>query len=204
MKTHFLSIQSRGTVALLADLRRRLSSGRRLLPRWVELGRTCRGIWAVLLLVSLASCGPTQTLDDAIRQADRDIRIEHPVEVLRTHVDGETVVLQTATVGLSDLVVQIVFADSDSDPSRRLLLSTNEIVGGADPATISFANANGKFYVFGTIQDARIASLQLERVDGGSVIPVARPGFVIVREQTDGASPWKFLDSAGTVVLSGG
>ena len=166
------------------------------------MGRTCRGIWAVLLLASLASCGRTYSLDDAIRQADRDIRIEHPVEVLRTHVDGETVVLQTATVGLSDLIVLMVFADAN--PSRRLLLGTYDIVGGAYPAAISFSNANGKFYVFGTIQDARIASLQLERVDGGKSIPVSRPGFVIVREQTDGASPWRFLDSAGTVVLSGG
>lgn len=166
------------------------------------MGRTLHGIWACLLLASLAACGPTRTLADAIRQVDSELRVEHVVEILRTDVNGETVVLQTATAGLSDLLVVMVFATGD--PGHRLLFGTNDIVGGAYPAAISFSNANGKFYVFGTIQDARIASLQLDRVDGGKPISVSRPGFVIVRDQTDGASPWRFLDGKGNVVLSGG
>ncbi len=96
----------------------------------------------------------------------------------------------------------MVFANGD--PSSRLLLGAYDIVGGAYPAAISFSHANGKFYVFGTIQDARIASLQLDRVDGAKPASVSRPGFAIVRDQADSASPWRFLDGKGNVVLSGG
>ena len=63
------------------------------------MGRTFRGIWACLLVASLAACGPTLTLAEAIRQVHSELRVEHVVEVLRTDVNGETVVLQTATAG---------------------------------------------------------------------------------------------------------
>lgn len=158
---------------------------------------------AALLAVMGTGCSKSnvEKLNQAILDADREAGAPAAKEVLRQTEDGEIRILQTATIGLEDVILLLVVAEND--PSHRKLLLTTA-VSRSDPAIVFSALANGKLWIYGLVQDPRITRLRLDNVEDGQALNVSPPGFLFVRTSPGSAVPWQFLDSAGTVITSGG
>jgi hypothetical protein len=157
----------------------------------------------LLLALLAAGCSTSniEQLNRAISDADREAGDPAAKEVLRQTEDGEILIIQSAKLGVPDQLLLLVF--DENDPSHQKL-SLVTAVSRSDPVNVFTSVANGKLWIYGLVNDPRIARLRLDNVEGGQSLDVSPPAFLFVRTPPGSSNPWQFIDSAGPVITSGG
>jgi hypothetical protein len=158
---------------------------------------------AVVGAVAACSIAPPspvtpRSLEEAVTRTAIEAGIDEPRQVLRA--DGW--VLVTGTRGPNDVLLLL---SATPDAPWSVSVVHESAVRVSDPATLSYATPEDTVYLFGLVNDPRIASLEVAYFDGDRrTFGVAPPGYLVERP---GAAPpdpiraWRFRDATGAVIF---
>jgi hypothetical protein len=152
----------------------------------------------VLVVVAAAGCStpsPSRpvTPDDKIDAAIAEVGFGATQQLFRGNCDDRTCVL-VADAKDPRRIALIVLGPGDVASSAGRV--------GAEPATMDEMGTDGREFIYGRIDDARISRLDLDLLDGGKLsFDVAAPGYAVAYPEERGpVQAWHFLDPGGRVI----
>ena len=150
----------------------------------------------VLGCATLPSPRPV-TPDDAIKAAIADVGFDSAVQLFRGACADRTCVLVAKADDPRSIALIVL---ESAAPYRVKASSTGQVADEA--GTMDEMGTDDHEFVYGRITDARISTLELDLLDGGTLaFDVATPGYAIAYAADRGpVQAWRFLDPAGHVI----
>ena len=151
----------------------------------------------VLLACSTAPSPRPDTPDDAIKAAIAEVGFDSAEQLfLGNCADRSCVVVAK---GGDPRSIALIVLESAA-PYRVKASTTGQVADEA--GTMDEMGTDDTEFVYGRITDARISTLELDLLDGGTLaFAVATPGYAIAYAAERGpVQAWRFLDRAGHVV----
>ena len=154
----------------------------------------------VLVAVLLTACAPPPrpvTLDDAIKAAINDAGMGSAEQLYRGGCENRTCVVVAKADDPRSIALIVL---ETAAPYRVVATSSGKT--DKEPATMDEMGTDDTEFIYGRIDDGRIAKLELDLLDGETLsFDVAQPGYAVAYPGMRGpVQASRFLDAAGRVI----
>jgi hypothetical protein len=154
----------------------------------------------VLVALLLTACAPPPrppTLDDAIKVAINDAGLGSAEQLYRGGCENRTCVVVAKADDPRSIALIVL---DTAAPYRVIATSSGQTDKG--PATMDEMGTDDIEFIYGRIDDGRIAKLELDLLDGETLsFDVAQPGYAVAYPGARGpVQASRFLDAAGRVI----